>query len=70
MYKFKLLRANVLAFVFISFFVGSLFCEDDTLDFGGKAGWNNLRSSSNIKIQAGKYGQQALRLSSSPVNPS
>ncbi len=70
MYKFKLLKAQALAFIFFSFFVGSLFCEEAVLKFGGKKGWNNLLNSKNIKTQKGKFGKEALRLSSSPVNSS
>lgn len=66
MYKFKLLKARILAFIFFSIILGSLFCEEDVLEFGGKFAWNNLSSSKNLKVQAGKFGREALRLSSSP----
>ncbi len=68
MYKFRLLKAHVLAFIFFSFFVGSLFCEEAVLEFGGKQGWNNLLSVKNMKIQKGRFAEEALRLSSSPIN--
>ncbi len=68
MYKFKLLKAQALAFIFFSFFVGSLFCEEAVLKFGGKKGWNNLLKAKNVKIQKGRFGKEALRISSNPIN--
>ncbi len=65
MEKFKFLKSLGLNLLFSLFFTGLLFAEDAVLNFGGKYGWNNLLSSSNIQVQNGKFGHKALRLSSS-----
>lgn len=71
--KYMYERFFIRRLVFVSIFFGlllNIFAEDAALNFGGKFGWNNVLSSSNIKIINGKFGNSSIMLSSSPVNTS
>ncbi|QOW60998.1 LamG-like jellyroll fold domain-containing protein [Treponema pedis] len=67
MYKFKLALKRKILFIlgFFCFSSFSVFNEEAALEFGGKSGWNNLLSSSNIKIRKGKFGYDSVGLTSS-----
>lgn len=57
-------------YIFFGILLVSAFGEDAVFEFGGKAGWNNLLSSSNVKIRKGKFGFDSVQLISSSVKTS
>jgi len=70
MYKFIYTKRLTAVYIFFGLFLVSAFGEDSVFEFGGKAGWNNLLSSSNIKVGKGKFGFDSVELSSSSVKTS
>lgn len=59
MFKFK-------KYVSFFFFIGLIFCfsEEAAIEFGGKSGWNNLLFMKNTKTVKGKFGLDAIELTS------
>ncbi len=72
MYKFKpiLNKKSLLAFSFWGLYLLSVFTEEAKFELGGKAGWNSLSVSRNIKMRKGKFGLDSIGLTSSTVNTS
>lgn len=70
MYKFVHTKRLTAVYIFFGILLISAFTEDSVFEFGGKAGWNNLLSSSNIKVRKGKFGFDSVELISSPVTTS